>query len=207
MKEGFGMNSAQGFYGQFEMINSKRRWQLTRNKTNSENLYDVLNGEYMQKTVIRPLLDLLKSRGERLKIQMNIKVVSNSLTKLLQNTKVKIENENEQISLPALNGSSMAAKYPDGNRGNLKPGDNSRTKVPSEDTIRRKRRYDPLSQVKDKIRQIQEVAVWPHGELKGRGLFFITMAERGTIMKIFIDKSSKFGKCLWDNREIYRTMQ
>ena len=44
-REGFGTSSPQGFYGRFEMLNATRRWHLSRNKTNSEDLYDVLTAK------------------------------------------------------------------------------------------------------------------------------------------------------------------
>jgi hypothetical protein len=200
-REGFGTSSPQGFYGRFEMLNGDRRWQLSRNKTDSEDLYDVLNCDYMQTKIIKPLLKLLKNRTETLKIRINQQLVSNSLTNMVRNAKVRIaEEEDETITTPKVNGSTIG---PGGRGGgkrppNPNPGPGPNRLVPSEEITRKKRRYDPLSPLKDRIKEVQNVEISWHQD-KTKGFFFLDVRERGTHIIIYIDQGSAFGARTWED--------
>ena len=150
----------------------------------------------MQAKVIKPLLKLLKDRTETLKIRMNMQLVSNSLTNMLRNAKVKIEEEQEEKITDT---KTKRPYFEEGGRGpgpRPAPGPGPEPRpprlVPSEEITRKKRRYDPLSPVKDRIKQVQNVDIWPHQD-KTKGFFFLDVTEHGTQIKIYID----IRLCLW----------
>lgn len=180
MKEGFGTYSAQDFYGRFYMVDDQRKWKLTRNKTDSEDLYDVLNCEYLQ-SVIRPILDFIKEREESMTMRCNQLKAETCLTNLLQRAKVRISEEEEEEC--GGNGGGGVGGGRGGKRGTGK--------------TRKKRIYDPLSDTKEKIKQAQRVQIFRHKDIKNHGFSYISVVEHGTIIKIYIDDSTEAGKAVW----------
>lgn len=203
-KEGFGKVNAQGFYGRFEMIPGDPDWNLNRNKTDSEDLYGALNDEFMQETVIKPLMKHLRSRGETLRILSHGKLASTALTNLFKRVRAA-EMENEEEEIPTLDPEGPIIG-PDDKREHTPnpgpkpgPGPVIGPLVPSS-LIKRKRKVrDNQSNIKDKVRQVQTVNVGPHSDPRHRGMFYLEMKDQGQRMQIYLDDSTPFGKQIWND--------
>jgi Histidine kinase-, DNA gyrase B-, and HSP90-like ATPase len=188
-KAGFGTYSSQGFYGRFYMVDADKKWKLNRNKTASDDLEDVLNCEYMQ-SVIRPILEKIKARGESLAIQLNQLQVQTYLTNLLERAKVTITEEDEPCG-------QRGRTHRPGPGPSPNPGPNGLLT-----NTRKKRVHDPLSKTKEKIKQAQTLHIFPHMEPQNRGLGYVEVVDQGKAIKIYIDASTAAGKSIWATRII-----
>lgn len=201
-KEGFGKLSSQGFYGRFEMLSGTREWQVSKNKTDSEDLYDVLNGSYMQEAVILPLMRRLKDRGETLKIILNKRLATTVLTKLFERVKATVDPlEEEDFTEPNNGGEQVGPNHRRGPRtGKIVDGPpNPRPPVPSTVTRRTRRNWNQTSKSRDLVRQAQSVSIDPHATPQIYGLYHLEERDNGRQIKILIDRSSALGKQIWDN--------
>lgn len=180
-KEGFGTFSPQGFYGRFYMLDGERRWTLSRNKTDSEDLADVLGCDQLQH-IIAPILQKLRERAVSMAIRNNQLCAQTFLTNLLQRAKVKIAEEGQE-------GREHKRR---------KPNPNPQPEPDNKPREERKR-YEPddLSDTKKKIKLAQTINVWPHQNTSDYGFGYVTITEHGTVMKVFIDNSSNAGQSIW----------
>lgn len=186
VKEGFGQYNSQGFYGRFQMMDmeGERKWQLTRNKEDSEDLADVLNGFQVQ-DAIKPILEKLKTLHRSVNIKLNHEKVDTTLTKLLQHIKVAITKPEPKD-----------------------PGDSKKPRPepdPNQEIIKREpRKYnpDPLSQTKRKINAAQTLQVLDHHEPEQRGVGFVVCSSKGSNIIVYIDAETEQGKALWDNEVV-----
>lgn len=201
-KEGFGKLNSQGFYGRFEMLSGTRAWQVSKNKTDSEDLYDVLNGEYMQKTVIQPLMSRLKDRGETLKIILNKKLATNVLTSLFERIKATRDPlEEEDFPTPDPNGDQIGPAYPRGPRKepnpNPAPGPRPRPQTPSVVSRRARNKWNEASKTRDLVRQAESISLDWHVAPHIYGTYHLKEQDRGRQLVILIDRSPGLGEKIW----------
>jgi hypothetical protein len=185
MREGFGNYSPMGFYGRFQMLDSEeRKWKLNRNKTDSEDLADVLHCPDIQQVII-PLLEELKKQNQSIAISLNQLKTQTFLTQLLQKAQVRIlEDEKE---------SGSEKKKPESEKPESEKPAGDLEKKKREHT-RRKRVYDPLSDTKAKIKMAQSFNIERHQDPKHYGLSFVERSEGGKIFTVYIDESTLAGK-------------
>ena len=190
-KEGFGKNSSQGFYGRFEMLEGPRRWHLTRNKTDSEDLFDVLNSDEMQE-VIKPLLSRITERGETLRFVANARFASDSLTNLFRRERARIvEEESEDAPKPNKPRTETTEEVkprpvPDPNR--------VISKRDRKWVVRAKRVANSESDLVDTVRRAETVDVSYHADPKRHGFSYVDERDQGRCLRVLIDNSSEFGQ-------------
>jgi hypothetical protein len=163
------------------MIDGDRKWNLSRNKTHSEDFAEVFNSDAMQK-IIRPILERIKERGETIAVRLNQNCVQTILTKLLETAKVILTDEDEM----------------GGERG----GDSERSDGGGNKRRKKKRRIDPLSDHREKMQRAESLQIFPHEDARNRGLGFVAVSQNNTIWTIYIDQSTQSGKSIWSNREL-----
>jgi hypothetical protein len=160
-----------------------RRWTLNRNKTDSEDLYEVLNSDYMQ-TVMRPILEKLRTRSQSVALRIAMGVVNTVMGSLLTTIQVRLsETETEPVH------------HREGERHPERIIDPHRRQRGGEHT-RPRRIEDTTSSLTARLRRAREINV-KRFETRGEGLGFVTFSQENTIITIYIEASTQIGKAIW----------
>jgi Histidine kinase-, DNA gyrase B-, and HSP90-like ATPase len=186
-KEGFGEYSPAGFWGMLYMIDDEQKWQLTRNKTSSENLEDMLYCPDLQK-VIAPLLEKLQRAAKEMSMNLSSQLVMEELNKML----ISIKASGEEISITSVEEKQKEDTVP-----------SETPRGPDKKPRQSRGPKDALSQTKKLFKGINCIKIRPI-EGDGKSLGDARLVSRGTLLMVEIDNSTETGKNICENPTLLR---
>jgi histidine kinase/DNA gyrase B/HSP90-like ATPase len=204
-KEGFGDYSPQGFYGQILLSGGK--WHVSRNKTEVEEMPELVNLEDIQKIIV-PILEKLKARSEAVLINTNRRFAQAICAHLVSKLRVSISEDGDQeIKTPkepthVKPGDEHGEGGRDGGREGRHQESNNKDDKIKKIRRRKKVKSDAAGKLNRKLQMAQDLRIEQHETPDQYGLGYVDFVNEGRNVKIFIDFSTPAGKHLWKEKEV-----